>query len=342
MQYFIELCLRFRRTVLLLFGFLMVAGILSYLTMPRESDPDVQIPLVVVRIDYRGASPEDCERLVVRPCEQHLQSVEGVKEIRATAYQGAGVVLIEFNASMNIDRALTLVRNKMNLVRGDLPREAEEPRVEEVNVSLFPVLFVQLYGDVPERFLFQAADSLKENLESIANVLEAQIIGSRDAVIEILLHPLMLEKYQINFEEILRIFSGNASALPAGKVQVGDAWYNLKTPSLVRAYDELFQFPVKAITSASVKFSDIAHIRKGLKWAHGYALSNGKPAVTLEVKKRIGANIIDTIQAVKNRTQAYLKDLGSRTLQVTFSGDKSQQIKDMLSELQNNILLSVQ
>ncbi|UNM06016.1 MAG: efflux RND transporter permease subunit [Holosporaceae bacterium] len=340
MEGLISLCLRFRRSVLLLFSFLLIAGGITYFSIPRESDPDVQIPLVVVRIDYDGASPEDCERLILRPAEQHLQSIEGVKEIRSTAYQASVTLLVEFFADMDIDRALTLIRNKINLIKSEIPKNAKEPVVEEINVSLFPVLTVELFGHAQERYLFKVAEGLQEQIERIDKVLEAKIIGSRDEVVEIQVDPLMLEKYSLIFADIKNLFTMNNAMARSGKLRAGDAWFYLKTPSLVQEYQEFLDFPIKTTRSSVVRLKDIASVRKTFKWPHTYANSDGIPSVTLEVKKRIGQNIIQTIGATKSAVKQFMSGVQD-TVQVRFSEDKSTQIRDMLSELQNNIIFSI-
>lgn len=340
MEGLISLCLRFRRSVLLLFTFLLIAGGFTYFSIPRESDPDVQIPLVVVSINYDGASPEDCERLVLRPAEQHLQSIEGVKQIRSTAYQSSVTLLVEFFADMDIDRALTLIRNKINLIKSEIPKDAKEPVVEEINVSLFPVLTVELFGQTQERYLFKVAEDLQEQIERIDKVLEAKIMGSRDEILEIQIDPLMLEKYNLIFADVKNVFAMNNVMAPSGKLRTGDAWFYLKTPSLVQNYQEFFDFPIKTTRSSVVRLKDIASVRKTFKWAHTYANSDGIPSVTLEVKKRIGQNIIQTIEATKSAVKQFMSGVQD-TVQVRFSQDESIQIRDMLSELQNNIIFSI-
>jgi multidrug efflux pump len=340
MKSLIKFCLEYRRTVLLLFSFLIGAGILTYLTIPRESDPDVQIPLVLVSIGYRGASPEDGERLVIRPAEQHLQSIEGIKEIRAKAYEGSSTIEIEFHADTDITKAISSVRDKMSLVKKEIPIDADEPIVREINVSLFPILIAQLSGSVPERFLYKLSEKIQDRLESIDKVLEAKIIGGREEVLEIQIDPLKMQAYDIQFEDTIKLFNTNNLMSPYGRILIGDALFPLKVPGLITSAQEFFNFPIKSNGNSAVYLKDIADVRKTYKRGYTLSRSQGVPSVSLEISKRIGQNIIETVQESKEAVKEYLRPLKDQ-VSITFSQDRSQDIRDMLSELQNNIILAV-
>ena len=340
MKSIMSACLQFRRSILLLFLFLVVSGLITYITIPRESDPDVQIPVAVVSFLYRGVTPEDGDRLIIRPAEQHLQSIEGVKKIHSTSYQGACTILIEFDTKMDIDRALTLIRNKMSQIRSEIPNDVEEPQIEEINVSLFPVLTVELAGNVPQRFLFKGAEHLKDRLESIDKVLEAKVIGSRDEILQVDINPLMLQKYKIVLQDIKNLFLKNNAISLTGKIKTGDAWFYLKSPTLIKAYQEISNFPIKTNGKSVVRLGDIATVRKTFKWAHTFSESNGERSVALDVKKRIGRNIIQTIDAAKEVANQFVLETKGQ-IKAKFSNDQSERISDMLSELQNNIILSI-
>ena len=137
--------------------FLLLAGYVAYRTIPKEAEPDVKVPIIYVQLTQRGISPEDAERLLLRPVETQLKSVSNVKEMRSTGYEGGGYVLLEFEAGFNSDAALADVRAKVDQAKHDLPKDADEPSVQEVNLSLYPVLVVTLAGEVPERTLLRIA-----------------------------------------------------------------------------------------------------------------------------------------------------------------------------------------
>ena len=160
--------------------FLLLAGFVSYRTIPKESEPDVKIPIIYVQLTQRGISPEDSERLLLRPVETQLKSVGNVKEMRSTAYEGGGYVLLEFEAGFDSKAALADVRAKVDQSKRDLPKDADEPVVTEVNLSLYPVLVVALAGDMQERALFRIARNAKNVIEQVPGVLSAELRGSRE------------------------------------------------------------------------------------------------------------------------------------------------------------------
>ncbi|WP_300654448.1 efflux RND transporter permease subunit, partial [Pseudomonas sp.] len=177
------------RTSLLLLAFLLIGGLAAYVAIPKEANPDVSIPIIYVSVSLEGISPEDAERLLVRPLEQELRSLEAVKEMRSMASEGHASVTLEFDAGFDAKAALIDVREKVDSARSKLPEEAEEPTVNEVNVALFPVLSIGLSGPIAEAQLVYVARQLKENIEGIAEVLSVEIGGDREDLLEIVVDP---------------------------------------------------------------------------------------------------------------------------------------------------------
>ena len=181
------------RTVIASLIVLLIAGFFSYINIPKEARPDVNIPIIYVSMSLKGISPEDAERLLVRPMETELKSIEGVKEIRSKAYLGGANVLLEFEAGFDADQALNDVREKSDIAKAELPDNADEPRVEEVNLSLFPIIIVTLGGEVPERTLLKISRNLQEKIEGVSSILEARIGGDRDEQVEIVIEPFLID-----------------------------------------------------------------------------------------------------------------------------------------------------
>jgi len=174
----IDIAIHRSRPVLLILCLILVAGTVAYITIPKESDPDIAIPIIYVSIHHEGISPEDAERLLIRPMESELQNIEGIKEMTSTAVEGHATVVLEFDAGFDSDTALDDVREKVDTAKSELPAETDEPTVHEVNVALFPVLVVTLYGDVAERMLVETARNLRDQLEALPGVLEVDIAGT--------------------------------------------------------------------------------------------------------------------------------------------------------------------
>src|SRR4030081_2853515 len=179
MTRFITYAIEHARLTLASLAFLLAAGLVAYMTIPKEADPDVKIPIIYVQLTQRGISPEDSERLLLRPVETQLKSVANVKEMRSTAFEGGGYVALEFEAGFDPKAALADVRAKVDQAKHDLPRDVDEPQVLEVNLSLYPVLVVGLSGDVPERTLLHIARTAKNAIEQAPGVLAAELRGAR-------------------------------------------------------------------------------------------------------------------------------------------------------------------
>ena len=199
----VGIAIRNARLTISLMLFLTLAGALAYRSIPKEAEPDVQIPIIYVSMSYSGISPEDSERLLLRPMETRLKTIANVKEMTARAYQGGGNVVVEFQAGSDLDRALEDVRNKVADAKPDLPSGAEEPTVNEVNLSEFPVLVVTLSGDVPERDLTVAARELRDRIEEVPGVLEAALKGVRDDLVEVIIDPMRLSTYGLQLDQVI-------------------------------------------------------------------------------------------------------------------------------------------
>src|SRR5690606_13818922 len=203
----IEACVRRPRPVLLVLAILLIAGLYAYIAIPKESEPDVAIPIIYVNLTHEGIAPEDAERLLVRPMETELRTLEGLRELRATATEGSAVLILEFEAGFDADKALLDVREKVDTAKAEFPEDTDEPFVQEVNVALLPVLVVNLHGNVPERALITLARDLRDTLEGLPGVLDAEIAGDREEVLEVVVDPLRLESYNLSYEEIFNFVS---------------------------------------------------------------------------------------------------------------------------------------
>lgn len=328
------------RAVITLLVFLFLGGLGAYVAIPKEANPDVAIPMMYVSMTLDGISPEDAERLLVRPMEQELRALEGVKKMTSTASEGHASVMLEFDAGFNADKALTDVREKVDLARSKLPGEADEPTVNEINVSQFPVLSVGLAGPVSQSELVFVARQLQEALETIPEILEVDIGGDREDMLEIVVNPLALESYGLDYMDLFNLVSNNNRLVAAGSLDTGQGRMSVKVPGVIEDLDDMLNMPVKVSEDTVVTFADIATVRPGFKDPLGFARINGQPAVVLEVKKRAGANIISTIeQARAVITQA--SELFPEGMDVHYIMDGSTQVETMLSDLLNNVLTAV-
>jgi multidrug efflux pump len=320
--------------------FLLTAGLVAYVTIPKEAEPDVKIPIIFVQLAQRGISPEDAERLLLRPVETQLKSVGNVKEMRSTAFEGGGFVLLEFEAGFDSKSALADVRAKVDQAKHDLPRDVDEPQVQEVNLSLYPVLVVGLAGDVPERTLLRMARSAKNAIEQAPGVLSAELRGARDEAVEIIIEPTLINSYGISLDQLGQLTSSFNTLIAAGALEGQSGRFAVKVPSLFEKPQDILKVPVVASSGAAVTLSDVAQIRPTFKDATSVTRVNGRPAMTIEVSKRTGANLIEVVDAVK-AVVAELQKTWPDSVQITFTQDKSKIIRQMLADLQNSVLTGV-
>ncbi|MFQ5775241.1 MAG: efflux RND transporter permease subunit [Kiloniellaceae bacterium] len=328
------------RMVLASLALILLAGGYAYMTVPKEAEPDIQIPILYVNISHEGISPEDAERLLIKPMEEELRSIEGVDEMRSTAFLGGANIVLEFEAGFDADRALADVREKVDLAKPDLPEDADEPTVHEINLSLFPVLVVTLSGDVPERTLLRLARGLRDEIEGISSVLSAQIAGDRDEVVEIVVDPMVLESYGLNADDVIAAVARSNRVVAAGALDTGRGRFAIKLPGLFESLQDINDMPVKVNGDAVVRFGDIGVLRPTFKDPEGFARINGKPAIAIEVSKRTGENIIETIETVRAAVERERQNWPPGVV-VTYSQDKSADIRTMLTDLQNNVLSAI-
>lgn len=340
MRRLIEAAFARPRTVLAALVALVLWGAMVALEIPKEAEPDVQLPIVYVSVRLEGIAPADAERLLVKPLERELRSLEGLERIRAIASEGHASLVLTFEAEVDIDRAVLEVRERVDRAKAELPAEAEEPLVEEVNLSLFPVLVVTLSGDVPERTLLRLARDLEDRIEQLPEVLDVVIAGEREERVEILIHPERVEGYGLKVEEVLSLVRRNNQLVAAGSWDVGAGRFAVEVPGLVEDLADLRAMPVKVEGGTVVRLGDIATIRRTFADPEGFARVDGRPAIALEVKKRIGRNIIRTVEAVRAVVEAE-RASWPPGIQVGYSQDKSQVIETMLDDLGNNVITAV-
>jgi len=340
MNTLINLAFSRSRSILLTLVFILVTGLLAYSNIPKESEPDITVPIIYVSMTHDGISPEDAERLLVRPMEKELQSIEGLKEMKSSASEGHASVKLEFSAGFDSNQALTDVREKVDIAKVELPDATDEPEVIEINVALFPVLTISLSGTISEQSLVSIAKDLQDKIESLSGVLEVEIGGDRESLLEIIVDPAVMETYGVQYNELFSLISNNNQLVAAGAMDTGAGRLVVKVPGVIEDLSDILEMPIKVNGSQVITFAEVATIRRNFKDPESFARVNGQAAITLEVKKRVGANIIETIAQVRNivkQEQQHWPD----AIHTAFMQDKSTEIKTMLSDLQNNILSAI-
>lgn len=339
MNTIIDAALMRSRTVLMFFCLLMLIGATVLKNIPKESSPDVTVPFVYVSVLHEGISPEDGDSLIYKKLEKELRSINGLKEMTSTATTSHLSILLEFYTDIDIDQALLDVRQKVEDAKGELPEDSKEPRVKEINVALFPVLLVTLSGDVEESILYAVADDLQDRIEALPGILEANIIGKREEIAEIIVDPARMDSYGIAFADLGRLIGNNHQLVASEALDTGAGRFNIKVPGLLKGVPDILDLPVKVSGDQVVLFKDVAVGRFAYKDRKNSARVNGKPAVVLEIKKRIGANIIESIDDVKQLVEQ-VQPFWPEGIEVGFAQDESVHIKELLNDLFNNVIIA--
>ncbi len=329
------------RTVMVAFVMILVAGIVSYQSMPKEAEPDIAFPFINVALTLEGVSPEDSERLLVRPMEQELRTLSGVKEMVASAAEGRATISLEFEPEVDVNQALQDVRDRVDLAKAKLPSDAEEPRVTEVKFSRFdPMMVLTLGGSIQERALYAVAADLKERLEGVGGVLEVNIIGAREELLEIVIDPLAMQSYGLSPADVLNLVDRNNRLVAAGALQAEQGRFAVKVPGVIESPEDILSLPIKVDRERVVHFRDIATVRRTYKDAESFARLNGEPSVGLEIVQRTGSNILSTVDEVKS-ILAEVSDFWPPGIQLTITRDKSYYVKKNISSLVNNVSTAI-
>ncbi len=340
MRNFLVLSFQHMRTSLLMLALIVVVGSYAYLAIPRESNPDVAIPMIYVSATLEGASPEDIERLLVKPLEKELTTIKGLKSLQGIAAEGHGSLIVEFDVGFDSEKAYRDVQDKIDNAIRQLPQEADKPIAQEINVALFPIVSVLLSGELPENELLVIARRLQDELERLKGVLEVNILGDREDVVEAVIEPAMIEAYQLSLEEVVRLVANSNQMLSAGSIENSQGRLLLKIPSSVESIGDYLATPIAVRGDQVITLSQVATLRRTFKDRTTLARLDGQNAIALEVKKRIGENIITTVDEVKrviNMAQTQMP----RGVTVTFQQDESKMVQEMVSELENNVVAAI-
>jgi len=328
------------RVVIALIAVVIVAGIIAFISIPKEAQPDIPIPVLMVQVTYPGISPEDSERLLVKPLETSLRSVEGLKTITARAYSGVAVIILEFDVNFNKQKALEDVRAQVDETRSLLPQEADPPVVREFNIALQPVISVALSGDVPERTLLKLARDLKDEIKLVPTVLDVDIDGERKEMLEVVIDPAKLESYGISQQEMYAAVANNNRLIAAGLIDTGHGSFAVKVPGVIANASDLLSLPIRSTANSTITLANVAQVRRTFYDPTRYARVNGQPTISLDVSKRIGSNIIANNQAVRE-----IVDKAAKTwppgVHVTYLFDNSTDIREMLGSLSDSIILAI-
>jgi len=331
-----------RARMVIAFIFLsIVAGAAAYIGLPKEGEPDIEIPALFVSVQFPGISAIDSESLLVKPMETELADLDGLKSMSSTAAEGyAGVVLeFEFGWDNTAD-----VRDAMNTAQAVFPDGAEQYSLAEFNFSEFPIVIVNLTGKVPERTMTRIAKDLQDDIEGLDAVLEAGLAGNRDEMVEVIIDPLRLEAYNVTAAELITVVQNNNQLIAAGEIDSAQGSFSVKIPSSFDSAEDIYRLPVKTNGDRVITLGDLAQINFTFEDREGTARFNGDNTVALQVVKRKGYNIIDTValieETVAKARSAWPPELQA-AVQIGTSNDQSRQVGSMVRQLEGSVLTAI-
>ncbi len=325
-------------TVLVLALVLIVIGVYSYTVLPRESDPDVTIPNVFISTSYRGVSPTDIESSITMEIEKKIKGLDGLKKVQSVSSEGLSSINIEFITGTDIDQALQDVKDKVDEALGELPADLEEdPSVFEVNISEMPIVVYSLSGTCGLPCLKKIADDLEDDIEGIKGVLEVDVTGGLEREIRVEVNSEKLAHYGLtinNFQSVVNSENQNTSG---GTIRLGNGRFQLRVPGEFTAPEEIYGLVLTVHKGEPVYLKDVATVVDGYKEEESRSRLNGRDAVNISVKKRSGENIIEISAAVEQLIED-ARITWPRNTEITKVLDKSRDIKNMVADLENNIL----
>jgi multidrug efflux pump len=332
------------RMVLAFIALSLIIGGFAYVSLPKEGEPDIEIPALFVSVQFPGISAEDSESLLVKPMETELADLDGLKTMTSTAAENYAGVALEFDFGWDKTAIMADVRDAMNKAQADFPDGAEQYSINEINFSEFPIVIVNLTGDVPERTMARIAKELQDDLESLDAVLEAGIAGNREEMLEVVIDPLRLESYNLTALELINVVQNNNQLIAAGEVETEQGTFSVKIPSSFDEPRDVYNLPVKTNGDRVVTLGELATINFTFEDRRGTARFNGEPTVALQVVKRKGFNLIDTVALVKETLAAseakWPEELQAAVL-VGTSNDQSRVVGSMVSQLEGSVLTAV-
>ncbi|MEL6101400.1 MAG: efflux RND transporter permease subunit [Pseudomonadota bacterium] len=332
------------RMILAFIALSITVGGFAYVNLPKEGEPDIEIPAIVISLPFPGISAADAETLLVQPMETELADLDGLDSMIATAAEGYANVVLEFEFGWDKTQVMADVRAAMDTAEAEFPDGFESYTMEEFNFSEFPIIIVSLSGPVPERTMTRVAKELQDELEELDAILEAALSGNRDEMVEVVIDPLRLEAYNVTANELISVIQNNNQLIAAGEVQTEQGSFAVKIPATFKAANDVYNLPIKTNGDRVVKLRELADIRLTFEDREGTARFNGEDTVALQVVKRKGYNLIDTAsvvrEVVERESQNWPEGLKA-AVDVTTSNDQSRVVNSMVQQLQGSVLTAI-
>jgi multidrug efflux pump subunit AcrB/outer membrane protein TolC len=327
-------------TVLLAVLVVFAAGLFSYITLPRESNPDISLPVVIVTTPYTGVSPEDVESLITIPVENEISSLRDIKKLNSTSAEGVSITVVEFEPEVVVEDVLQKVRDRVSRARSELPDDVDESTVSEISFSDIPVLLITVAGGLDEEGLKELAEALEEDAKRIPGVLDTTVTGGIEREIQVQVIPERIGHYGLSIRDVAGAISDENVNIPGGNVAVGRGDFLLRVPGEFIEPRQIESVAVKRVGERPVFVRDVARVVDTYKDRETYSRMGGQPSVTLSVTKRAGSNILEVAEGLKGLVAEHSQDWPPG-VEYRVLGDQSANIRSTVNELQNNIITAL-
>lgn len=329
---------RWRLTVLVLIA-ITVWGVIGLISLPKESDPEVVIPIAVVSAAYPGASPADIEKLVTDKIEEKLERLDNVKQIDSTSLEGVASITVEFQANADLDESIRKLREEVDSAKPDLPEDASDPVVTEIRMDDFPILTISLLGDVAPEDLEYYGERLRSELEQTPKVSKVTLYGIEDKQMQVFVDIPAMESYGLSIGQVVSQIRSNNADMPIGSLLLGDYYYQATIKGQFETAQDLKIMPITNIEGENVFLGDIAEIREYFAEASSKSTvfqtdtQTSKPSVTLEIYKQAGGNILNMVDESKERLEIFNAEVLPPGIDVFVTNDYSVFIRDDINTL---------
>ncbi len=329
-----------KTSIYILTVILAIAGVFTYMKLQKENFPDIVIPRIIVSTIYPGIAPPDMENIVTRVIEKELKSLNGVKKISSSSNQDYSVIDVEFNANVKVDVAKQLVKDAVDKARADLPNDLPAPpNVKEVSFSEMPIMYVNLSGNLPLVELKKYADVIQDKIESLPEITRVDIVGALEQQVNVDVDLYKLQAADLSFNDVAGAIQAENLNISGGSVTVGQQKRAVRVAGQYAKAADIANIYVTNGNGAPVRLGNIATVTDGFKDRESYASLNGKPAITLNVIKRAGENLINASDKINALLAEAKVSTLPKQLQVTLTGDQSNDTRTTLHDLINTIVI---
>ena len=304
MQRLAELCIRRPVFASMIVLSIVVIGATSYFQLALDKHPQVELPTVAVRTQLPGASPDEVESSVSQVIEEAVNTIEGIQELRSGSGNGSSNVIITFNLNRDIESAAQEVRDRVGAIMRNLPQDVLPPTIQKFDADQSPSLSIALVSDRPIRELTEIADKVvKEQVERSPGVGAVSINGGMERAVNIWIDPDRLTAYKLPINAVRDAIVRQNTDVPGGSVTSGAREQNLRTMGRLVYARDFNDLVVATVNGSPVRVRDLGFAEDGTKESRSSSRVNGKPTVTLEVRRQTGANTIEVIEGVKQSLQ---------------------------------------